>query len=283
MIELIVLDNARLAQAYVDYMQTQGVACQLRKDETSVAIDVAEDDYEAALAELRLFVQNPTADKYLKASWEVGQADNQDLGYQGGGLLILRDFLFHAGPFTLLIFALCTLVYVLTMTGFFRPVYESLQFFRHTSDFHSMEIWRFFSPSLLHFSVLHIVFNLLWWWHLGGLIEKNKGSAKLLLLFLVASIIPNSVQFFLDGPNFGGLSGVVYALAGYVWLTGVRDPKGGLGLPQPLMIFMIAWLVLGFFDVLGPPVANMVHFFGLAIGLAQAAWETRNRNITPVP
>ena len=274
--ELIVLDNARLAQAYVDYMQTQGVTCEQRKDETAIAINVSDSDYDMALAEWELFMQNPMADKYLKASWEVGKADSEDLGYQGGGILILRDFLFHAGPFTLLIFALSSVIYLLSISGFFRPVYEALQFFRHSSDFHSMEIWRFFSPSLLHFGVLHIVFNLLWWWHLGGLIEKNKGTAKLLLLFLVASIIPNTIQFFLEGPNFGGLSGVVYALAGYVWLSGVRNPKGGLGLPNPLMMFMAAWLVLGFFDVLGTPVANMVHLFGLAIGLAQAAWETRS-------
>ncbi|MCE2572390.1 rhomboid family intramembrane serine protease GlpG [Motilimonas eburnea] len=274
MIELIVLDNPRLAQAYVDYMQTQGVTCRIRRDETSVAIDVNEQDYEAALAELRLFVQNPNADKYLKASWEVGQAKD-DLGYQGGGALLLRDFLFHAGPLTLVIFAASLVIYLLSISGFFRPIYQALQFFPHASSFHSMEIWRFFSPSLLHFSVLHIVFNLLWWWHLGGLIEKHKSSAKLLSLFLIASIIPNTIQFYLEGPNFGGLSGVVYALAGYVWLTGVRNPAGGLGLPNPLMIFMAAWLVLGFFDLVGPSVANMVHLFGLLIGLGQAYWETR--------
>ncbi|MCE2594124.1 rhomboid family intramembrane serine protease GlpG [Motilimonas cestriensis] len=281
--ELAALDNPRAAQAFADYMQTQGVACLLRKGETSVVIEVEEHSYDLALAELKSFVQNPTDEKYLSANWGRSKLGDDELAFHDRALLLLRDFVFHAGPFTLLIFALCCLVYILTISGFFRPVYESLQFFRYTSSFHSMEIWRFFSPSLLHFGVLHIVFNLLWWWQLGGLIEQNKSSAKLLLLFLAASIIPNTVQFFLEGPDFGGLSGVVYALAGYVWLTGIRNPQGGLSLPNPLMIFMVAWLVLGFFDVIGPPVANMVHFFGLAIGLAQAAWETRNRNITPVP
>ncbi|VED45788.1 Rhomboid protease glpG [Raoultella terrigena] len=35
------------------------------------------------------------------------------------------------------------------------------------------EVWRYFSHALMHFSLMHILFNLLWWWYLGGAVEKT--------------------------------------------------------------------------------------------------------------
>lgn len=277
--ELAVLENVRAAQAYLDYMQTQGIACTMEREEDSARVFVVNDaDAEQALTVLRHFVQHPNDPKYHQASWELGQTDRGDLNYQGGGWLIIRNFLFHAGPLTLSVFVTCLVLYVLMNLGFFRPIYEALSFFPNFADMQSMQVWRFFSPTLLHFSVLHIVFNLLWWWHLGGLIEQHKGANKLLTLFIVASILPNTIQFMMVGPNFGGLSGVVYALAGYVWLAGKRDPEQGLGLPNPLMGFMLFWLVLGFMDIIGPSMANLVHLFGLAAGLLVAYLDYPKRS-----
>lgn len=34
------------------------------------------------------------------------------------------------------------------------------------------EFWRYFTHALMHFSLMHILFNLLWWWYLGGAVEN---------------------------------------------------------------------------------------------------------------
>lgn len=34
------------------------------------------------------------------------------------------------------------------------------------------EFWRYFTHALMHFSLMHILFNLLWWWYLGA-VEKT--------------------------------------------------------------------------------------------------------------
>ena len=51
------------------------------------------------------------------------------------------------------------------------------------------------------------MFNLLWWWYLGGQIEQRLGSGKLFILLIVGAALPNIAEFFASGPRFGGLSG----------------------------------------------------------------------------
>jgi GlpG protein len=133
--------------------------------------------------------------------------------------------------------------------------------------------WRLITPIFLHFSLLHILFNALWWWQFGGQIEKQIGSGKLLLITLVAALIPNIAQFYASGPYFGGLSGVVYALLGYLWWTAWLRPELGLTINRSIVGVMLIWLVMGFFDVLGPPTANLAHLFGLLVGCGQAGLD----------
>ena len=77
------------------------------------------------------------------------------------------------------------------------------------------DVWRYFTHALMHFSVMHILFNLLWWWYLGGAVEKRLGSGKLIVITLISALLSGYVQHKFSGPWFGGLSGVVYALMGY--------------------------------------------------------------------
>lgn len=159
--------------------------------------------------------------------------------------------------------------------GFANPLYSALSFFGAVPSSELTDIWRVFTPSLMHFSILHITFNLLWWWYLGGKIENKLGTRPLLFLLIAAGTLPSILQFYMTGPNFGGLSGVVYAVVGYTWLMGIRKPDAGIGLPQSYMAFMLIWLVLGFTDLLGMPIANGAHIGGLLVGLAQALFDSR--------
>lgn len=139
-----------------------------------------------------------------------------------------------------------------------------------------LQIWRWVSHAFLHFSLLHILFNLMWWWYLGGQMEKRLGTSKLLVLTIVSAVFSGWGQSLFSGANFGGLSGVVYALMGYVWLTGERAPERGISLPRGLMAFSVLWLIAGYFDILGLSIANAAHVSGLIIGLLMAFWDTRN-------
>jgi GlpG protein len=129
----------------------------------------------------------------------------------------------------------------------------------------------------LHFSLLHITFNLLWWWYLGGPLEKRLGTGKLFVLAVVSAFFSGWAQSLFSGALFGGLSGVVYALMGYSWLSGERAPERGLMLPRGLMVFSVLWLVAGYFDILGMSIANAAHVAGLVLGLLMAFWDTRHR------
>ena len=48
----------------------------------------------------------------------------------------------------------------------------------------SGELWRIWTPMFMHFSLLHILFNLLWVWMIGGAIERLQGTTHFILLVL---------------------------------------------------------------------------------------------------
>ena len=79
------------------------------------------------------------------------------------------------------------------------------------------DVWRWLSPAFLHFGWLHLVFNCLWLFAVGRLIEWRSGS-EFILVFLASALAGNALQWFMGDWRFGGLSGVVYGVVGYVWL-----------------------------------------------------------------
>ena len=143
-----------------------------------------------------------------------------------------------------------------------------------SSTLSSGQWWRLITPIFLHFGMMHLVFNSLWIWVLGEMIERNQGQVKLLLLILFTALVSNSAQFLINGSSqFGGLSGVVYGYLGYIWLRGRLHPQEGLALSNGLVIFMLGWMILGMTDLsrsLGLNMANEAHLGGLLAGLAFA-------------
>ena len=131
------------------------------------------------------------------------------------------------------------------------------------------EIWRLLSPDFIHFNVMHITFNLLMLWILGGQLEIQKGSVAFLLQVIFVSSISNVAQFFDSGYLFGGLSGVVYGLVGYCWVWKRLAPD--IFFPDILMKFSLIWLLLGYTPLtewigLGR-MANSAHLYGLIAGV----------------
>jgi membrane associated rhomboid family serine protease len=136
------------------------------------------------------------------------------------------------------------------------------------SDILSGEVWRLVTPMFLHLSFLHILFNMMWLWDLGRLVELIKGSLFLLLLVLVTGVASNVAQYAItQNPGFGGMSGVVYALLGYVWMQGKYNPRFGFELHKATVIMMLVWYVLCWTGLVGP-IANWAHTAGLLLGVA---------------
>lgn len=138
----------------------------------------------------------------------------------------------------------------------------------------SGEYWRLVTPIFLHFSALHILFNLLWIWVIGRRIEQLQGAMTLVGLTLFSGVASNFAQYVVSGPLFGGMSGVVFAVLGYSWVWD-RLHRPIFFTPPALMGFMLFWLALGYsgaleFMGLGA-IANTAHLIGLVAGLIWAA------------
>jgi len=128
------------------------------------------------------------------------------------------------------------------------------------------EVWRLFTPMFVHFGLAHIIFNMLWLYNLGCMIEARQSWWILLLVVAGSQLISGMAQYLIIGPDFGGMSGVVYALVGYVWMRGKYDRKSGVFLDRTNLIISLVWLVLCFTGLLGP-IANVAHVAGLITGM----------------
>lgn len=131
---------------------------------------------------------------------------------------------------------------------------------------------RLITPIFLHFGLMHLVFNCLWLAILGAQIEREQGSIHLLLLVVVCGAVSNMVQFNWSGSMyFGGMSGVIYGLLGYLWVKHKVRPDTCAALPSGIMLFMVGWLLVCMTGILelavGIAVANAAHLSGLIGGL----------------
>lgn len=136
----------------------------------------------------------------------------------------------------------------------------------------SGQFWRLISPDFLHFSVMHIVFNAVMLWFLASQVEWMDGRSRFIALFLVTSLASNTLQYVVSGPLFGGLSGVVYGVLGYCWLSQQRLPR--FQFPPALVSFALIWMIIGFTPLpvwLGiGRMANEAHLGGFLGGLLMA-------------
>ncbi|MBF8263507.1 MAG: hypothetical protein HW387_1172 [Parachlamydiales bacterium] len=116
------------------------------------------------------------------------------------------------------------------------------------------QIWRLFTPCIMHRDFLHILFNMIWLWVLGRPIEQRIGFFRTIMLTLAVGIISNTMQYLMSGPLFLGYSGVVMGLAGFIWMRERIAPWEGYPLPRATILFLV-------FFVLAMFVLQTVSFF----------------------
>ncbi len=130
------------------------------------------------------------------------------------------------------------------------------------------QFWRLITPIFIHAGPIHLIFNILWIKDLGSLIESREGSVKLGLMVVIIAALSNVGQCLASGPFFGGMSGVVFGLFGYIWIRGKCDPRSGFAMDPTTVSLMIAWFFICFFGLVGPRIANTAHGVGLVAGMA---------------
>lgn len=286
------LPDQTQADRFGDYLLVQGIKTDVEPDDSGRwAIWVHdEDQLELAGQHLKQFRNNPEAAAFQKApglahkmrSMQEKEAEDEEkrhfdrrrLLYPVGG----RS---HVIPVTFILIGISLVVGILTALGdnmkMVAPLLISeyvsgpgiLQRLGQLDQVYSGQVWRLLTPIFLHFGIIHLAFNMLWLYDLGGMIESRQGSGRLLQFVIVAGVFSNLAEYLLGSPNplFGGMSGVVYGLLGYVWLRGKFDLTSGLYLHPQIVVLMIVWFFLCWSGFIGN-IANYAHTFGLLIGMA---------------
>ncbi len=134
------------------------------------------------------------------------------------------------------------------------------------------QVWRLITPIFIHLNILHILFNMLWFKDLGYLIEFKFGKKDLLILIGISGVLSNLLQYCISGPQFGGMSGVLYAMLGYVWVYKKIHNDFDYSLPARDITLMVGWLLVCLTGFLGP-IANGAHAGGLFIGMLYAVYK----------
>jgi membrane associated rhomboid family serine protease len=130
------------------------------------------------------------------------------------------------------------------------------------------EIWRLWSVTLLHGSLLHLFFNMYALYLAGPIVERWYGSIRFLFIYL-ACAAAGSVSSFVfggDAPSVGA-SGALFGLFGLLLAAGrIHHPvdRHGRMLVRQLGILILINIAFGF-AVSG--IDNAAHLGGLAAGL----------------
>ena len=177
---------------------------------------------------------------------------------------------------TVIVTTLCVVVYLLMLFGFAEPILLAAHFPEDTTQ--EGEIWRYLTHTLVHLSNMHILFNLTWWWVFGGAIERQLGSLKLLQIYLFAGVISGIAQNIVSGPAFFGLSGVVYAVLGYVFVLDKVNKQTHFELPDGFFNMLVVGILLGFAGpLIDIQIGNTAHISGLLVGMLLAFMDRKIR------
>jgi GlpG protein len=280
------LADEKAARTFADYLYVQGIQGHVefeKPDGWGIWIN-EEDRIMEAAGLLTTFRQNPADPKYraeAKSATELrAEAEKEEAKYRKKVsdrrqlFQPLRDYGF--GPLTFGLIAISVVVFFLSKFGNEPQRVLGLfitEFVPHgplgpvLPEVMHGQVWRLITPIFIHFDPLHILFNMLWLRDLGSMIEGRQSSWQLAILVAVIAVCSNLGQFFYAGPVFGGMSGVVYGLLGYIWLRGKFDPSSGLYLHPTTVTMMILWFFACFTPLI-PHVANATHAVGLIMGMA---------------
>ena len=287
------INNEEQAKRFGDYLLANNIPCDIEDEEDGIwSIWVHDDDQiEKAETELAKFNQDPKDSRYKKAETKAEKIrlDNEKADKEAAKRQVeVRTQTWNSSEstphLTYALIAACVGVFIALQTDMGNSLKQTLSISSYEIDGNSVkwpgladirqgEWWRLVTPIIIHLGWLHIIFNMMWLHQLGKMFEYTHGALKLIVFIIVTGVLSNLFQYadfasslFGRGPTFGGMSGVVYALAGYCWIRGRLVPFSDIELPPETMKFLMIWFAICFLPFL--PIANGGHTGGLLAGLA---------------
>lgn len=293
--EIGTLPDATSAQRLADYLLTRSIPTKVVAGASGHTVWARrEEQVDEARREFEDYRANPDDARYDSASSQAKairkQAEREEAIHRKNTRLVSDVWaspLWERAPVTFAFLAASTLVFFASasVNGYlwvhrwlmFSRVFFDQDGFVTDSGFteiRSGQIWRVLTPIFIHFGVIHFAFNMSWLINLGQRIEWVKGRWKLLAIILVTGISANVGQFYSTGGNFGGMSGVVYGLFGYILTAAHYNGDARFRIQSNTFLIMVGWLVLGFVSSdprtgiswMGP-IANTAHGVGFVSGL----------------
>ena len=283
------LADERLARRFVDYLHVKRVASQVEPEgDGRWAVWVLDDDQLATAAtELEAYRSGPEAAPYktATATAEAQKLKDEQRAQVQGKRQLNRSRLFELSwlermghtTFVLIVLSIAATLY--TEFGTDQAAFNDLAIthvtfvtdteIRWSRDFlpevRAGQLWRLFTPTFIQLDPMHILFNVLLLANLGGVVERRYGWHRLMIFVLAVSAISNVCEYRFVSPLFGGLSGVVFGLFGFVWTDSKYNPNSDFVVPPMVTAMMLGWFVFCIVG-LGGTVANFVHWGGLASG-----------------
>ena len=197
--------------------------------------------------------------------WADGSADASPDGklgerIRGAASALLSDIVLSFRPVTWTVLAFIIISYILELTvpGYLRSMgYPALR------RGEALEVWRLVSPAFCHLGTLHLISNAMCWCILAPFIEKSRPLWVILLLILGGAAFSNTAQYYFDSASGYGLSGVIFALSGYLFLLRFHSEEMRRAIPYVVAdgIFFLGliWIALGYtgiLDFVAGPVGN---------------------------
>jgi GlpG protein len=178
---------------------------------------------------------------------------------------------FHNMPvITISVIMICAAVtatfYISGSTDPILFLYASESYGRNLQEIKHGQVWRLITPVFVHIDFFHWLFNMVCFWELGRVLERRY-QWRIFLAFIVGFALPsNLAQYYATGPNFGGISAVLFAMLAFVWSVGKFNRYSDLYLPNYLALLLLAFFVLSWFGLFGQ-MSNVAHSVGLVCGL----------------
>ncbi len=291
------LASQKAAARFSDFLFVRGIENQIEpEDDGTFSLWIIDEDHVASAANmLATFRANPDArdfdrsDDAEKKRRAAEQSDKARRSTVTDDARVAYEQNFQPTPyFTWLLIAMSVAVAIYSKLGDDKLAIHRLfiadataygdfiLWSRGLADVRAGQVWRLVTPIFIHFGLPHVLFNMMWLKDLGALIETRFGGIYMLALVVVSAALSNLGQYFWNGPSFGGMSGVVYALFGFLWIRGKCDPTAGWQLNPQAVYWMIGWFVLCVTGMVGD-VANAAHGAGLAVGMAWGWLSARMR------
>lgn len=282
------LATERDARTFADWLLTRGVRCEVEPEPPAWSIWIVDEDHVPAGREaLAIFAADPTAPVYQDARRQAAAIREAHIAKaRASPVRTMRDIEVEGQtglqPITIILMLVSITVTLLSEFGDrvepFRAAFSMVHFIEQGgklwfdptfSEIRHGQVWRLFTPMFLHFTLLHLLFNMWGLYDVGSFLEARRGATRYLLLVLVTSLAGNVLQGLWVGPAFGGMSGVLYGLLGYAWIKSRYAPHLGIFVPPNAVMYFMTFLVLGFTGALGP-IANGAHVGGLLAGMVWA-------------